>query len=349
MASGPKGAHNRAPVFNGENYGYWKDCMRVHIKSIDRNIWTSIVNGPLEITMTNEAGAIIPKPETSWKADDEKKYGYDWKARNILISALGGDEYYHVSHCKTAKAMWDTLKVAHEGTYDVKLARINTLTQEFELFHMESGESIENMQKRFVHLINRLNSLDRPVSNANATNKVLRCLTREWQPKITAIKEANDLNTLDITTLFGKLEEHEQHLKCLDMHEKKVTKDKNIEKEVEKKLIALKASSSKTSKQEQEDSDTSDEEDTDDEEMGLFVRRHNKFIRKNGAKHSDKSLINYRSNSTSPNKMRTTKENPKVLVSIAEKLVITNRIVHTLRRKKTRIKAKVTTNLEELI
>src|SRR4051812_39401699 len=297
MASGPKGAHNRAPVFNGENYGYWKDCMCVHINAIDRNIWTAIVNGPFQITMTNAAGAVVPKPEDTWNAEDEKKYAYDWKARNILISALGVDEYYRVSHCRSAKAMWDTLQVAHEGTDDVKLARINTLTQEFELFHMEDGESIENMQKRFVHLKNRLNSLDRPVSNAVATNKILRCLNREWQPKVTAIKEANDLNTLDITTLFGKLEEHEQHLKCLDMHEKRAKKEKNMEKEVEKKSNALKASSSKTSRQELEDSDTSNDEDSDDEKMGLFVRRYNKYLKKNGAKHSDKGLINYRKQS----------------------------------------------------
>src|SRR4051812_18490534 len=67
-----------------------------------------------------------------------------------------------------------------------------------------------------------------------------------------------------------------------------------MEKEVEKKPIALQASISKTSKQEKEDSDTIDEEDSHDEEMELFVRRYNKYIRKNGAKHSDKSLINYR-------------------------------------------------------
>src|SRR4051812_39987236 len=28
--------------------------------------------------------------------------------------------------------------------------------------------------------------------------------------------------------------------------------------------------------------------------MGLFVRRYNKYLKKNGAKHSDKDLINYR-------------------------------------------------------
>jgi hypothetical protein len=39
------------------------------------------------------------------------------------------------------------LQITHEGTNDVKLARINTLTQEFDLFHMEDGETIADMQK----------------------------------------------------------------------------------------------------------------------------------------------------------------------------------------------------------
>ena len=72
MASGPIGAYTRAHVFNGENYGYWKDCMRVHINSIDRTVWTAIHNGPFEITMTNAAGAIVPKPEDNWDEKDEK-------------------------------------------------------------------------------------------------------------------------------------------------------------------------------------------------------------------------------------------------------------------------------------
>ena len=75
--------------------------------------------------------------------------------------------------------MWDSLQITHEGTNDVKLARINTLTQEFDLFHMKDGETIADMQKRFSHLINRLNALDRTTPNDVATNKILRCLNRE--------------------------------------------------------------------------------------------------------------------------------------------------------------------------
>ena len=79
--------------------------MRVHINSIDRNIWTAIQNGPFQITMRNDAGAIVPKPEDQWNEMDEKKWSCDWRGKNMIISALGVDEYYRVSHCTSAKEM----------------------------------------------------------------------------------------------------------------------------------------------------------------------------------------------------------------------------------------------------
>jgi len=33
--------------------------------------------------------------------------------------------------------MWDALELLHEGTEDVNQYKINTLTQQYELFHME--------------------------------------------------------------------------------------------------------------------------------------------------------------------------------------------------------------------
>lgn len=224
MGNDPKGAYNRVPVFTGENYSYWKDCMRVHINSVDRKIWKVILEGPMEITTTNDEGETIPKPEALWDEKDEKDHAYDWKAINMHIAALGVDEYFRVSHCATAMAMWEALQVTHEGTNDVKLARINMLTQEFDLFRMKHGESIVDLQKRFSHIINRLHTLGHIISNAVSTNKILRCLSREWQPKVTAIKEDNDLTTLDLTTLFGKLQEHEQELMNLNKFEKKEKK-----------------------------------------------------------------------------------------------------------------------------
>jgi hypothetical protein len=56
------------------------------------------------------------------------------------------------------------------------------------------------------------------------------------------IKEANDLRTLDMTTLFGKLQEHEQELMNLEKHEKSQKKEKKEKaKDTERKSITLKA------------------------------------------------------------------------------------------------------------
>ena len=129
---------------------------------------------------------------------------YNLKAKNIITSALGMDEYFRVSNCKSAKDMWDTLQVTHEGTTDVKRSRINTLTHEYELFRMKTNESIQDMQKRFTHIVNHLASLGRIFPNEDLINKVLRCLSREWQPKVTTITESRDLSIMSLATLFGK-------------------------------------------------------------------------------------------------------------------------------------------------
>ncbi|XP_050902541.1 uncharacterized protein LOC127114361 [Lathyrus oleraceus] len=84
------------------------------------------------------------------------------------------------------------------------------------------------------------------------------------------------------------LEKHENE------HENKIKNEKGKYKEVEKKYIALKASSSKFSTNEQSDCETRDDKNFDDEDMGLFVKRYNRCIWKNGVKYSDKNIINFR-------------------------------------------------------
>ena len=101
------------------------------------------------------------------------------------------------------------------------------------------------------NLINCLSALGMPISNAIATNKVLRCLTSNQKPKVAVIKEDNDLTTLNLITLIGKFEKHEQELTCLDKHEKKREKKKKNNKDMEMEERtnpkALKASSSRSS------------------------------------------------------------------------------------------------------
>lgn len=71
------------------------------------------------------------------------------------------------------------------------------------------------------------------------------------------------------------------------------------------------ASSSKSSTKKQDDSRASDDECLDDEEMRLFMKRYHKYIKRNGVKHSNKNLINYRRQVNSSKKDENKKEESK--------------------------------------
>jgi len=63
----------------------------------------------------------------------------------------------------------------------VKRVRKHALIQEYELFIMQKGESICDVQKRFSHIVNHLMSLGKKFDEEELNIKVLKCLDRTWQ------------------------------------------------------------------------------------------------------------------------------------------------------------------------
>nr|XP_012567732.1 uncharacterized protein LOC105851424 [Cicer arietinum] len=100
----------------------------------------------------------------------------------------------------------------------------------------------------------------------------MRCLTREWQPKITAIAESKDLAKMTIATLFGKLREHEMELHRLDVSEQSNRKRKGL---------SLKAQTHK--EKSEPDTDDSESESEEEPEIGMLVRKFKKFLKKKGS------------------------------------------------------------------
>jgi len=68
--------------------------------------------------------------------------------------------------------------------------------------------------------MNHLIGLGKTFDKEELNIKVLKCLDRAWQPKVTAITELRDLTTLSIAALFGKLREHEIEMNQLKEQEK---------------------------------------------------------------------------------------------------------------------------------
>ena len=61
----PTEAYNRAPIFDGENYDYWKECMSVHIQSVDMDVWDVVANRRFQPQVVANSVA-QDKPKANW-------------------------------------------------------------------------------------------------------------------------------------------------------------------------------------------------------------------------------------------------------------------------------------------
>jgi len=95
--------------------------------------------------------------------------------------------------------MWDVLKVTNEGMNDVKRARKHASIQQYELLKRQQGESIVEVQKRFTHIFNHMMGLGDEFHKEELNIKVLKCLNRGFQPKVTTISESKDLSIITTT------------------------------------------------------------------------------------------------------------------------------------------------------
>ena len=93
--------------------------MKIFVEFLDKGIWDAIENDPF-IPKFEKDGCSIEKPWSQWTDSENKKAKFDCIAKNIITSALNLVEFFRISQRSSAKKMWDTLEVTHEGTNDVK-------------------------------------------------------------------------------------------------------------------------------------------------------------------------------------------------------------------------------------
>ncbi|MQL84774.1 hypothetical protein Taro_017295 [Colocasia esculenta] len=196
----------RPPLFDGEDYQYWKTRMEFFLQGYNYQIWSIIEDGDLQIS----------KPKEEWTAEDKNNLSLNSKTKSFMCCALTKQEFNRISACKTAKDMWKTLRLTYEGTDKVKETRIDILVTKYEKFQMEQGESISQMYNDFTEIINGLTELGKKYSQGDMVRKILRSLPKQWTPKVTAIEEANDLSTMTLEKLIGSLMAHEINMKRLE-------------------------------------------------------------------------------------------------------------------------------------
>jgi len=196
--------------------------------------------------------------------------------RGSLVTAIPKAEYMKMSDKSTAKEMFASLCANYEGSKKVREAKALMLVHQYELFKMKDDESIEQMYSRFQTLVSGLQILKKSYVASDHVSKILRSLPARWRPKVTAIEEAKDLNTLSVEDLVNSLKVHEIGL---SEHEP-VKKVKSI-------ALPSKGKSSKAlkvSESEEESPDEDSDGDPADVEKMVMLSKKLEYLAKNNRK-----------------------------------------------------------------
>jgi hypothetical protein len=116
--------------FDGTGYSKWMNLMEEYLMAVNPALWT-IVN----------RGITFPTGDAVLTQDQANDIQRNYQAIRIIKSSLTSEEYDKVDGLKSAKEVWDTLFINHEGTKQVSEGRIRALESEVNGFVIKEDES----------------------------------------------------------------------------------------------------------------------------------------------------------------------------------------------------------------
>jgi hypothetical protein len=155
---------------------------------------------------------------------------------------------------------------------ELKLRRVQSCmyARNFEQFLMKEDESVSDMFNRLNEIVNELKGLGFNVLDVDFTHKFLRSLPHKYDT-IVIMLVRSDLTTTSPTEVLGEI--LTQYI-----FKKSKAEAMSLAKKVKGESIALKAKASKAI--EKEESEDEGHGSKSDEELALFVKKFNKFMRR---------------------------------------------------------------------
>jgi hypothetical protein len=185
--------------FNDEDFGYWKNRTRNYLLSQGRAIWKIV-----------QEAYVIPDTLDHATQGELQRYENNYRALNLITTALVRNVYDRVSHLETALDVWLKLCNTYEGSSEIKSSRRDTYSRQYQTFSQKVGESLDDCFARFESIVSSLCSCGPIAYSDNERAKQLLYALDDsvWGMKIIALEESADFATLDTKKLFSKLKSH---------------------------------------------------------------------------------------------------------------------------------------------
>jgi hypothetical protein len=192
-------------MFDGEDYSMWSDKMRHHLTSLHKSIWDIV-----------EYGAQVPKKgDKDYDSEEvEQIQHYNSQATTILLASLSREEYNKVQGLKSAKEIWDVLKITHEGDKVTKITKLETIEGELGRFMLHQGEEPQAMYNRLKTLVNQVRNLGSTKWNGHEMVKViLRSLVFLNPTQVQLIRGDPRYKLMSLEEVIGKFVSFELMIK----------------------------------------------------------------------------------------------------------------------------------------
>jgi hypothetical protein len=154
---------------------------------------------------------VIPATLDNVTHGELQRYENNYKALNLITTALGRNLYDRLSHLETAHDVWLKLCNTYKGSYEIKSSHRDTYKRQYQTFSQKPGESLDNCFAIFESIVSSLCSCGPLVYSDNERAKQLLYALDDhvWGMKIIALEKSADFATLDTEKQFSKLKSHE--------------------------------------------------------------------------------------------------------------------------------------------
>ena len=124
---------------------------------------------------------------------------------NAIFNDVSMQEFKRISNVEIVHTVWNILQTVHEGTKTVKINKLQQLTFKFESIRMSDDESFDEFNAKLNDIVNSAYNLSEIYDQPKIVKKILRSLTENFRPKVTAITESKDVDSIPIDELVGSL------------------------------------------------------------------------------------------------------------------------------------------------
>ena len=165
--------------------------MKAFLKSIDKRVWNSI-EYRWEKSIT---------PVSEWQTSQKEAAAFNSKVMNAIFNDVSMEEFKRISNVEVAHTAWNILQTMHESTKAVKINKLQQLTSKFESIRMSDDESFDKFYAKLNDIVNSVYNLSEIYDQPKIVRRILRSLTKNFRPKVIAITESKDVDSISVDKL----------------------------------------------------------------------------------------------------------------------------------------------------